>query len=165
MTPSSIITEQFQDPPPPLWVVTRAVEFAGRPGRALDLACGSGRHASFLAAHGWRVTAVDRDREALAQLAARSPEVEIVEADLESGEYRIERGAWDLILNTLYYQRDLYAPIRDGVRPGGLFTGVTKTTGRFAMPPGVLREEFAGWELLHYAEDVLAEIVVRKPTE
>jgi SAM-dependent methyltransferase len=145
-------------------VVTHALDFAGTPGRALDLACGSGRHASFLSERGWRVTAVDRDREALAQLAARSPKVEIVEADLELGEYVIEPRAWDLILNTLYYQRNLYAPIREGVRPGGIFVGVTKTGGRFASPPGVLREEFAGWELLHYAEDVLAEIVVRKPT-
>ena len=29
------------------------------PGRALDLACGAGRHAIFLASRGWQVTAVD----------------------------------------------------------------------------------------------------------
>ena len=31
-----------------------------RPGRALDLACGTGRNALFLASLGWQVTAVDR---------------------------------------------------------------------------------------------------------
>lgn len=30
-----------------------------RPGRALDLACGEGRNARWLAEHGWRVTAID----------------------------------------------------------------------------------------------------------
>lgn len=33
-----------------------------RPRRALDVGCGSGRDAAYLAAHGWDVLAVDRDR-------------------------------------------------------------------------------------------------------
>jgi 2-polyprenyl-3-methyl-5-hydroxy-6-metoxy-1,4-benzoquinol methylase len=37
-----------------------AAEIAGlEPGRALDLACGEGRNAVWLAEQGWRVTAVD----------------------------------------------------------------------------------------------------------
>ncbi|HEY7007711.1 MAG TPA: class I SAM-dependent methyltransferase [Jatrophihabitantaceae bacterium] len=37
-----------------------AAEFAdAQPGRALDLACGEGRNALWLAGQGWRVTAVD----------------------------------------------------------------------------------------------------------
>ena len=39
------------------------------PGRALDLACGSGRNAIWLAEHGWQVTAVDSRGRVL----ARSP--------------------------------------------------------------------------------------------
>jgi SAM-dependent methyltransferase len=46
---------------------------AGIPaGRALDLACGTGRHAIYLAQHGWTVTAVDSAREAIGQLRERS---------------------------------------------------------------------------------------------
>jgi SAM-dependent methyltransferase len=153
----------YDSEPPPLWVVEKALEWAGPPGRALDLASGSGRHASLLDRSGWRVTAVDRDRNALALLEARSPNVAVVEAGLERGGYSIAPQAWDLILTTLYYQRDLYPRIRAGVRPGGLFVGVTKMTGSFAMPSQALRDEFAGWELLHYAEDVLAELIARKP--
>lgn len=37
------------------------------PGRALDLGCGTGRDAVFLAAHGWHVTAVDRLEDALSK--------------------------------------------------------------------------------------------------
>ena len=45
------------------------------PGRALDIGCGSGRDAVYLAERGWRVTAVDSVDKALAsaqQRAARS---------------------------------------------------------------------------------------------
>jgi SAM-dependent methyltransferase len=54
-----------------------AAELAGlRPGRALDLACGEGRNALWLAERGWDVTAVDFSRVALdkgrAQAARRA---------------------------------------------------------------------------------------------
>jgi SAM-dependent methyltransferase len=41
-----------------------------RPGRALDLACGDGRNAIWLAANGWEVTAVDFSSVALDRAAA-----------------------------------------------------------------------------------------------
>ncbi|MFV0460323.1 MAG: class I SAM-dependent methyltransferase [Actinomycetales bacterium] len=40
-----------------------------RPGRALDLGCGSGRHALWLAEQGWQVTGVDFSRSGLWRLA------------------------------------------------------------------------------------------------
>jgi SAM-dependent methyltransferase len=71
--------------PPNLFMVR---ELAGRTagGRALDLACGEGRNAVWLAAQGWRVTAVDFSGVALdraQQLAARrGVEVDWVRADV-----------------------------------------------------------------------------------
>src|SRR5436853_489087 len=53
-----------------------------RPGKALDLAAGSGRHARWLADRGWDVTAVDISIEQL-------PGIECVRADLEKHEYRV----------------------------------------------------------------------------
>jgi SAM-dependent methyltransferase len=56
------------------------------PGRALDLACGAGRNAVWLARQGWRVTGVDFSDVALGKaraLAAESGvEVEWVQADV-----------------------------------------------------------------------------------
>ena len=51
-------------------------------GTVLDVACGSGRHVRWFAAHGARVTGVDRDPAALAPLAGVA---ETVVADIEHG--------------------------------------------------------------------------------
>jgi SAM-dependent methyltransferase len=66
-------------------------EVAGlRPGRALDLACGGGRNAVWLAEQGWSVTAVDYADVGLAsarRLAAeRGVEIEWLQADLREWE-------------------------------------------------------------------------------
>lgn len=50
-----------------------AAEVAGAvPGRALDVGCGEGADAIWLAAHGWKVTAVDVSTVALARAAGRA---------------------------------------------------------------------------------------------
>jgi len=70
------------------------------PGRALDLGCGSGRHAVWLAERGWRVTAVDFSSEALRQARERGAqlgvEVEWIEEDLVN--YEPAETSFDLVL-------------------------------------------------------------------
>jgi ubiquinone/menaquinone biosynthesis C-methylase UbiE len=70
------------------------------PGRALDLGCGSGRHAVWLAERGWQVTAVDFSPEALRQAGERAAEVGVavdwIEADLAT--YNPPGAAFDLVL-------------------------------------------------------------------
>ena len=68
---------------PSEWVV-RFAPFIRAAGRVLDLACGHGRHARFLAQLGYRVSAADRDEQALASLAG-VPGIEVEAADLERG--------------------------------------------------------------------------------
>ena len=78
------------------------------PGRALDLACGVGQNALYLASLGWRVTAVDRSAVAIAALrrAADGAAIEAHTADLEVHEFAIEPGAFDLVCDFFYLQRD-----------------------------------------------------------
>lgn len=76
-------------------------EVAGMgPGRALDLACGEGRNALWLAERGWRVVAVDFSAAGLAKgrrlAARRGLEVEWVEADVL--EWEPEPGSFDLVV-------------------------------------------------------------------
>ena len=69
------------------------------PGRALDLACGEGRNAVWLAERGWRVTGVDLSSVGLAKArelaAARGVEVDWVHADLLA--WTPEQAAFDLV--------------------------------------------------------------------
>lgn len=96
------------------------------PGRALDVACGSGRNAVWLAFRGWRVTGVDFSGVALDQArelaAEREVEVDWVEADLLG--WRPFDAAFDLVA-VLYLQlpaEQLSAVLRraaGGLAPGG----------------------------------------------
>ena len=158
----------------PSALLVRAVEtFAAarggrRPGglRALDLACGAGRHALYLAERGFDVTAVDSSRAGVEITRRRAGErglrLDARVADLERGEFPLEPASYDLICDFYYLQRDLFPQIRAGVRRGGLFVAAIHLTDEdpearpmnpdFLLRPGELREEFRGWELLHYAE-------------
>lgn len=157
--------------------------------RALDVACGAGRHAVFLAARGFRVTAVDASRVGVEltreRARARGLEVDARVADLERGEFLPEPAAYALVCDFYYLQRDLFAPMRAAVRAGGLFVGAIHLTDErpgvrpmnpdFLLRPGELRRHFRDWELLHYHETAAAdddagrhsrrsaEIIARRP--
>lgn len=128
------------------------------PGRALDLACGSGRNALWLAEQGWQVTAVDWSPAAIAQIAARNANVDARVADLEKQEYAIQPDAWDLIVMYCYLQRDLFEQAKRGVKPGGVIIAVVHIPGPgelltpFRLNPGELREYFQDFEILHSYE-------------
>ena len=75
------------------------------PGRALDVACGAGRNAVWLASRGWSVTGVDFSDVALenarALAAERGVEVEWVRGDVR--EWQAPERAFDLVA-VLYLQ-------------------------------------------------------------
>jgi SAM-dependent methyltransferase len=97
-------------------------------GRALDLACGEGRNAIWLAGRGWAVTAVDFAEIALAKAARRAEEggvqVELVNADLL--DWVPDERAFDLVL-VFYLQlpaaelRTVLGRAAAAVAPGGTF--------------------------------------------
>jgi SAM-dependent methyltransferase len=105
-------------------------EAAGlRPGTALDVGCGEGADAIWLAEHGWQVTAVDFAATALERgathAAARGDEVagriRWVRADVTQ-EQPGER--FDLVSAQFMHlppeeRRELFARLADAVRPGG----------------------------------------------
>ncbi|MFO7572848.1 MAG: class I SAM-dependent methyltransferase [Gaiellaceae bacterium] len=82
---------------PNRFLVAEAEDLA--PGRALDLACGEGQNAVWLATLGWRVTAVDFSDVAIAKARRRADEagveIELVCADLL--DYEPELAAFDLV--------------------------------------------------------------------
>jgi SAM-dependent methyltransferase len=167
--------EHLHDDPHP--VVTR---FAGSMavGRALDVACGAGRHAIWLAERGWDVTAVDASRAAIDILRSRAEEkalaIETVVADLERAEFTIQPEFYDLIVVCNYLQRDLFPAIRAGVRSGGAAICIVAMTDddpdvkpmnpRFLLGPGELRSEFSRWKILHDFEGKPSGVRARRAT-
>lgn len=152
------------------------------PGKALDLGCGTGRNALWLAAHGWSVTAVDGAPSAIEILQHRATAAGVTldarVADLEKGEYSIGRAVWDLIVMSYYLQRDLFESAKQGVVPGGIVLAIVHITEAGEEPtykrlrPGELHAYFDGWEILHSYEGkptdpahqrAVAEIVARRP--
>lgn len=153
-----------------------------KPGKALDLACGVGRNAFWLAEHGWDVTAVDGAATAIEILRNRASErglkINADVADLEEGEFVIEPSRWNLIAMCYYLQRNLFEPAKQGVVPGGVVISIVHITEPGEEPtahrlrPGELEKYFAGWEILHRYEGkpndsvhkrAVAEIVARRP--
>ncbi|WP_409493054.1 class I SAM-dependent methyltransferase [Amycolatopsis sp. cmx-11-12] len=77
-------------------VNARLAEIAGplAPGAALDLGCGGGGDAMWLAARGWRVTAVDISGAAVRSLQARGEPITALRVDLAED---FPGGSFDLV--------------------------------------------------------------------
>lgn len=144
------------------------------PGRALDLACGEGRNAVWLAEQGWQVVGVDYSdvalRKAAGLAAERGVSVELVEADVLA--YEPEPLGYELVC-VLYLQlraparRRMLARAAAAVAPGGTFllvahdlTNLEHGHGGPSNPAVLLTPEEVGPELPEL-ELVKAERVLR----
>lgn len=163
--------EQLFETPSPL-VARFASGLAA--GDALDLACGPGRNALYLAERGWRVTAVDGSPVAIEILRARAREkgldIDTRVADLERSGFRIPPAAYDLICDCYYLQRGLFPSLQPGLRPGGMAIAIVHLAGPdqpdgtpTRARPGELRANFAGWNILHYYEGQSNESCHQRP--
>ena len=93
-----------------------------KPGVALDLAGGLGRHALWLASRGWQVTVVDVSDVAIGKLRQAALELN-VNVDLFAGdaaEYKLEPAQFDLIVLFYHLDRSLFPKIVWALKPGGL---------------------------------------------
>ena len=88
------------------------------PGHALDLACGAGRNAIFLAQRGWIVDAVDISAVALERARDRATGLAIswLQQDLDGFDPPRD---YDLIVNVRYVNLPLLRALLDCLRPGG----------------------------------------------
>lgn len=143
------------------------------PGKAIDLACGTGRHALYLAEKGWNVMTVDGSRTAIEIVKLRAAErrlaVRAEVADLTAGSFTLQRDAFDLVVIAYYLQRDLFEKAKAAVRPGGFVLAIVHTpeTGEPCREkrarPGELRGFFAGWEILRDYEGPSRDPAHRRP--
>ena len=154
--------ERGESKPSPL-VIEAAAELPA--GRALDLACGAGRNALFLAKNGWEVVAVDGSAEAIRVVKQRAKHVGVTiethVADLESSlPLPFDDASFDLVTIVLYLRPSLIAEARRLLRDGGTCAVSVKTAGTFAMSLDALREQFAEWEVVVAREgDGVADVI------
>jgi SAM-dependent methyltransferase len=97
-----------------------------RPGRALELACGSGTNAVWLAQQGWRTTAVDWSSVALAngRAAATRAGIEVDWQERDLLEWSPPARAWDLVVIVYLHlpppeREPVYSAAAAAVAPGG----------------------------------------------
>jgi tellurite methyltransferase len=150
-------------------------------GPALDLACGTGRHALLLAMRGQSVTAVDWSGTALdilenharkaklhvsradaAALAdSRTRGIRLIQANLE--DIQLPDAAFSLILCLHYLQRSLLSQMAHTLQPGGMLLFETYTRAQlnysggprnpaYLLEPGELRTTFPELHVLFYRE-------------
>jgi SAM-dependent methyltransferase len=147
------------------------------PGRALDLACGEGRNALWLAERGWRVTGVDYSRVAIEKGRARAVrehlDVELVHDDLL--EYEPAGGAFELVI-VLYLQipederQRVLSKAAEALAPGGTLlvighdlSNLTEGTGGPSDPAVLFTPEDVVADLPHLeiqrAERVFRDVI------
>jgi len=144
---------------PNRFLVREAIGLA--PARALDLACGEGRNALWLADLGWHVTAVDYSSVAIEKAreraAAEAADIAFVCADLL--EYEPERGAYELVL-VLYLQlpaaerRLVLSRAAGALAPGGTFFLVGHDLTNLRDGVGGPSDP----EVLYTPDDIVAEV-------
>ena len=125
-----------------------------RPGEALDLACGNGRHTRLLAAHGLQVLAVDRNPAALAASAGEGVTTLACDLEADGASWPFEAGRFAVIVVTNYLHRPLFAQIAASLRPDGIliyetFAQGNEVYGKPSNPAFLL----APGELLALAQD------------
>lgn len=135
-------------------LVVEAVQELGGPGLALDLGCGEGRHAVWLASQGWRVVGVDFSLVGVARASAlaRAEGVAAAFAVADFNALRLPPDRFDLVLAAFFHPRDAYAELTRAIAPGGTFLQVsydianlTEGTGGPRNPDFLLRpQEIAG---------------------
>lgn len=126
--PAAALVEALRDHPP-------AVAAGARP-TALDVACGSGRNAVYLALQGYEVTALDILPDALAkaqELASRSDtRIRTVQRDVTfAGALDDERA--DVVVVVRFLDRVLFGALQRAVQPGGILVYETFTVEQAAL--------------------------------
>ncbi len=154
-----------RDTPSP-WVVRFAPLLAAG-SSVLDVASGTGRHSRWFESLGHRVTAVDRDADALAASGAS----ETVVGDLEAGEgpgrgWPFSDRRFDAVVVTNYLHRPLFPSLIDALAPHGvlIYETFAAGNGRFGRPrnpdfllePGELLRHCASLAVVAFEDGLIA---------
>lgn len=147
-------------PNSPIELVTQNIRLA-KGTKALDIACGMGRHSKFLVSCGFEVDALDISTTAIASLQ-NIPHIHAKEVDLDT--YILPQSTYDLIVCTYFLKRSLFAQIINALKEEGIFIYETflyhpdnekaPSNREFLLESGELQSAFGKTcKLLHLRED------------
>lgn len=94
------------------------------PGTALDVGCGEGSDAVWLANHGWHVTAVDISQVALDRGKAHDPTGRVTWTQADLGTWKPPAGTFDLVSSQFVHfppegRQAFFEQLAIAVKPGG----------------------------------------------
>ncbi len=126
----------------------------------LEIACGKGRNARFLAAQGFKIDAYDISSVAIKTLQGLE-NINAKEIDLD--DINLGKDQYDLIVCTYYLDRSLFPKIYESLKEGGIFIFETyvyheenenaPSQKRFLLQEGELVTQFNTlYEILHLQE-------------
>ena len=152
-------------------------DLLGAPGNALEIACGAGGSALWLAAQGWQVCGVDVSVEALriARQEAQRRHLTLQAVVADSGALPfIDDGSLRLAVVVRYLDRNLFAWLQRALGPGGQVFCCTFNEGHlqahprfnadYVLAPGELDRTFASFERQAGEDgDDVSWILARKP--
>jgi len=158
--------EDARDAVVPDPLLSEALAFAPDRGRALDLACGRGRHAIALAKAGYDVEAIDISPSALASARERARGIEILWHAADLDELALDRGVYAVIACIDFSDPVVAARAVEALAPDGIlvFATVPRSASRFSPAPGEAPGWFGGLEtVLSRESGTRIEYVGRKP--
>jgi rhodanese-related sulfurtransferase len=154
---------------PSPWLLAHA-RLAPPGARTLDVACGRGRHALFLAAAGFPVRAVDCDPGPVAWLDALARRLHLpldaAVVDLEDAGADLGTSEWELVLVFNDLHRPLFPALVRALKPGGVL--LCETSPEHLVEPGGLSRLVAPLEVVRQREGeiegrAIASVAARKP--
>jgi len=150
---------------PPAYVLSCNRHLLMDNGEALDLACGLGANAIFLAKCGYQVTAIDYAEIALKKLSdyASDYELPIETQCTDLAAAKLENNFYEVVVVSYYLERELFSKIFKSLKPGGLLfyqtfsgdcvDGNGPENPAFRLQQGELLSLCAEHSILYYRED------------
>jgi len=128
------MTGQYLIEKPSPWIV-KNTPLIRKNGRVLDLACGTGRHAIWLAKQGYQVDAIDRDAQVVSSMV-EIDNINVVILDLEAGDWPQSGQRYDGLVVSRYLYRPLLQTLATLLNPGGVLIYETFMVGneRYGKP-------------------------------
>jgi SAM-dependent methyltransferase len=129
-----------------------------KPGRALDVAMGQGRHALYLASKGWEVTGYDISPVGLATARAASEKAgfKLNTVLASHDEFDYGAGKWDLIVETFAFTNladEAYRQrIFNSLKPGGLLVIEGFGNPNPSAPRNVMLKDFGQYRVVAYED-------------